>query len=315
APGTVPTGTLTALQADGAASPGTVQAIERIVSALLIDYDSWDAVPDRTRQEIERLQREWVDAKAGSWWLRRDIIWSKPNPMPESVTDRPTSAHEYVFLLTKAARYFYDVDAVREPQAQSTIDHVNSRKKHDYQGPKTKDRDGKPQFGHRIELTGRNCRSVWEISTEGFPGSHFATFPRKLVEPCLLAGTSAKGCCGKCGAPWERVVENHQDKLTGSTGNVYTPNKVGWSNVTDRTRKIVTTIGWQPTCSCDADVEPCMVLDPFLGSGTVAEVAIRHGRRFVGIELQEDYRALIEKRLAPAITAAQQGKLFELADL
>ena len=114
--------------------------------------------------------------QAEGWYLRSDIIWAKPNPMPESVTDRPTKSHEYVFLLTKKPRYFYDANAVRE----------NS---------------------HEHSTTGRNKRTVWIIPTESFPGAHFATFPTALVIPCILAGTSEKGCCPGCGAPWKRVVE------------------------------------------------------------------------------------------------------------
>jgi len=109
------------------------------------------------------------------WWLRSEIIWHKPNPMPESITDRPTSAHEKVYLLTKRAKYFYDADAVREDSI--TGDH-----------PK------------------RNCRNVWKIATRAYPEAHFATFPLALVEPCLKAGTAEKGCCPECGAPWVREV-------------------------------------------------------------------------------------------------------------
>jgi DNA modification methylase len=121
--------------------------------------------------------------QADGWWLRSDIIWSKPNPMPESVTDRPTRAHEYLFLLTKSARYFYDADAIREEHARvwdpdAPNGSINAR---------TRDASG-------IEPNpaGRNRRSVWEIATAPYAEAHFATFPPKLVEPCILAG-SAKG--------------------------------------------------------------------------------------------------------------------------
>jgi DNA modification methylase len=119
--------------------------------------------------------------QADGWYLRSDIIWSKPNPMPESVTDRPTKAHEYVFLLTKSARYFYDADAVREPHVAPAV--------------------GGPGFsfraygqaatpGERVyNEAGRNLRSVWNIPTEPFPEAHFATFPKALVEPCIKAGS------------------------------------------------------------------------------------------------------------------------------
>lgn len=135
--------------------------------------------------------------QAAGWYLRSDVIWRKPNAMPESVKDRPTRSHEYLFFLTKAERYYYDYDAVRE----------------------TND---------------RAVRSVWDINTQPFPEAHFATFPPALVEPCI------------------RLSTRHGD----------------------------------------------LVLDPFLGSGTVAQIAIEHGRPFIGIELNPEYVAIARRRIA-----------------
>ena len=152
--------------------------------------------------------------QADGWYLRSDIIWSKPNPMPESVTDRPTKAHEYLFLLSKAPRYYYDAEAVREASIGTT--------EHDLTGPgyaapgqtpntgtrKSKKPDGWATHagGHGsfhkdgreagepgMIRAGRNLRSVWTIATEPYPGAHFATFPRKLVEPCVKAGCPEGG--------------------------------------------------------------------------------------------------------------------------
>ena len=131
--------------------------------------------------------------QADRWYLRSDIIWSKPNPMPESVTDRPTCSHEYVFLLTKRERYFFDAVAVREKSAGA------------WDSAKGFSAGGKRgAAGHSFftgaethktgRQTGRNIRSVWTIPTRSFPGSHFATFPPALVEPCVKAGTSERGC-------------------------------------------------------------------------------------------------------------------------
>src|SRR5690606_31209033 len=117
------------------------------------------------------------------WYLRSDIIWHKPAPIPESVTDRPTRAHEYIFLLTKNPRYYYDAEAIAEPAVS---------------GPNV---GQKP----RMERPTRNKRSVWTIATQPYPEAHFATFPEKLVEPCILAGTSHMAC-PKCRAPWKRVT-------------------------------------------------------------------------------------------------------------
>jgi DNA modification methylase len=139
------------------------------------------------------------------WWLRQDIIWSKPNPMPESVTDRCTKAHEYIFMLTKSARYYYDSDAIKEPSVTADTRKLYAPGQVDARG-NGHDRGGGKQrrlgkrtytgFNERWNNGGegsvggvRNKRSVWEIATEAFAEAHFATFPTKLVEPCILAGS------------------------------------------------------------------------------------------------------------------------------
>ena len=136
--------------------------------------------------------------QADGWWLRSDIIWHKPNPMPESVTDRPTKSHEYVFLLTKSARYFYDADAVRERYVEPD---KNARPT-PIMGMRTGGHGslGKPRTEF-YKHGGRNRRTVWTIPTRPYSGSHFATFPPDLVEPCIKAGTSERGCCPECGKP------------------------------------------------------------------------------------------------------------------
>jgi site-specific DNA-methyltransferase (adenine-specific) len=148
--------------------------------------------------------------QADGWWLRQDIIWHKPNPMPESVTDRCTKAHEYVFLLTKSAKYHYDHAAMQEEATTGQT---------------------------------RNRRSVWTISAKPFKGAHFAVMPETLAEPCVLAGS----------APGD------------------------------------------------------LVLDPFTGSGTVAVVALRHRRRFIGTELNPEYVQLAQDRIN---AATAQGTLL-----
>jgi len=147
--------------------------------------------------------------QADGWWLRQDIIWQKPNPIPESVTDRCTKAHEYVFLLTKAARYFYDAEAVKEPSVDpESLAGRNKRNDQKFVGqPMSDTRSGFSKIEQgKLYLT-RNRRSVWTIATEAFAEAHFATFPTTLVEPCVKAGTSEHGCCPVCGAPWVRVVK------------------------------------------------------------------------------------------------------------
>jgi site-specific DNA-methyltransferase (cytosine-N4-specific) len=121
------------------------------------------------------------------WWLRSDIIWHKPNPMPESVTDRPTRAHEYLFLLSKSANYYYDADAIREPHAGFRKSGPNAMRGQVEIRPRGNLQSVTEQSYHP---GGRNKRSVWTIATAPYPEAHFATFPEALVEPCILAGTA-----------------------------------------------------------------------------------------------------------------------------
>jgi len=137
--------------------------------------------------------------QADGWYLRQDIIWHKPNPMPESVTDRCTKAHEYVFLLSKSERYYFDGDAIRQPHAPKSLTHRGGGKA----AGKTGQQDGlgkvaSGNFGNwnkprTIDPRGANRRSVWTINTKPFKGAHFATFPTELVLPCVLAGCPASG--------------------------------------------------------------------------------------------------------------------------
>jgi len=196
--------------------------------------------------------------QADGWFLRSDIIWHKPNPMPESVTDRPTKSHEYIFLMSKSARYHYDADAIREAHTS-----WNGVTRDDYRGGK-----GDERFGFDLAPTGgvlpsgrkeahatgtrsganlssaysggppgnpkgRNKRSVWTVTTRPYKGAHFATFPPKLIEPCILAG-----------APRGAVV-----------------------------------------------------LDPFAGAGTTGLVSVRLGRSFCGVELNPVYAEMARKRI------------------
>jgi len=141
--------------------------------------------------------------QADGWWLRSDIIWSKPNPMPESVTDRPTSAHEHVFLLAKSARYFFDAEAVRESIESGSSDIKKMIEGKDRIGGKHKTLDDPlaraskhTNMGRKRTVgdpSGRNIRNVWEIATAPFPEAHFATFPPRLVEPCIKAGCPKGG--------------------------------------------------------------------------------------------------------------------------
>jgi DNA modification methylase len=164
--------------------------------------------------------------QADGWYLRQDIIWHKPNPMPESVTDRCTKAHEYIFLLSKSSRYYYDIDAMKEKAVKGD----SGAGARNYTGINGRERLTQSESS-RIE--GRNRRSVWTIATQPYPGAHFAAFPPDLIRPCIQAGCPLSG----------------------------------------------------------------LVLDPFGGSGTTAQVAIQEGRNAVIIELNPKYVELARKRI------------------
>jgi DNA modification methylase len=238
--------------------------------------------------------------QSDGWYLRSDIIWHKPNCMPESVEDRPTTAHEHIFLLAKSERYYYDADAIREPgqewSGQSGTFARSNGKATLLTVP------GQEHVSHRINRddrvpAGRNKRSVWTVATMPYNQAHFAVFPAKLIEPCILAGSSPRAC-EHCGAPWERVTEVERAEATNNHQRFGSHVKAG----ANRQYQVViskNTTGWQPTCPCTQEgTGRCVVLDPFVGAGTVALVAIRHVRDWLGVELNPDYIKLAEKRIA-----------------
>ncbi len=236
------------------------------------------------------------------WILRQDCIWNKLNAMPESVTDRPTTAHEHIFLLTKNERYFYDAQAIAEPAVRpGDIQTFGGTKGRNYT-PSESDpnyRYGKEQWGRTIECGSvRNKRSVWMVASQGYPDAHFATMPPKLVEPCILAGTSPR-TCEHCGTPWQRIIVptghiNKRETAHAPHSNPTKTDSTGWAH----TKRV--TDQWQPNCKCPNNTGggKGIVLDPFIGSGTVAMVALQHNRNYLGIELNPDYIDLAKKRIA-----------------
>jgi DNA modification methylase len=165
------------------------------------------------------------------WYLRQDIIWAKPNPMPESVTDRCTKSHEYIFLLSKSAKYFFDNEAIREAVVAENV-RFGGNKYGDSDDPKHATKSGNVYEPSET----RNKRDVWTVTTSRYADAHFATYPPELILPCILAGSR----------------------------------------------------------------EGDLVLDPFSGSGTTGDVALRFGRNYVGCELNPEYALLSEKRLTDA---------------
>lgn len=148
--------------------------------------------------------------QADGWWLRQDIVWHKPNPMPESVEDRCTRAHEYIFMLTKKPHYYYDHEAVKEP-AQNWGTRDRSEMREGTTDPKLKHHGLKGKEWE--ENPTKNKRSVWTVNTKGYKGAHFAVYPEDLVRPCVLAGTSEGGCCSECGSPFERQTVDPTEGL------------------------------------------------------------------------------------------------------
>lgn len=206
--------------------------------------------------------------QADGWYLQIENIWFKDNPMPESVRDRPTKAHEQVFLLSKKSRYFCDMLAIAEPSVYPT----------------------------------RNRRSVWRIAVGGYSGNHYATFPPDLPELCIKAGTSERGCCPKCGSPWKRIVQRTSMQVRpGPSRAARSQNGQLRTQVNGTMTKppLAETVGWQPSCKCDAGSPiPCTVLDPFGGAGTTGLVADRLGRDAILIELNEEYATEARRRIA-----------------
>ncbi len=178
--------------------------------------------------------------QADGWYLRSDIIWNKPNSMPESVTDRPTKAHEYIFLMSKSGKYYYDHEAIKEQNTDLERTNYKPGPRAYKEGntsqcadKRTRRNDGFEKYAQGTICEGRNKRSVWNVATKPYLGAHFAVFPPELIEPCILAGTK----------------------------------------------------------------EGDIVIDPFSGSGTVGQVCKKHKRRYIGIELNEEYLKLSPDRI------------------
>jgi DNA modification methylase len=248
------------------------------------------------------------------WILRSEIIWAKGlsfcseysgSVMPESVNDRPSRAHEQIFLLTKEPHYFYDMEAIREPNSTLWPESWGDHKRNKVVG-RTADTEHTKEEDEKYRHGGRNVRSVWAIPLQPFPEAHFAVFPEALVTPCIKAGTSEHGVCSKCGSPYERIVEkidsSEHKKEPEDEGphwdfDGYPKGKEDTVEDTIEHR----TVGWDQTCKCKgASIIPATVLDPFGGSGTTALVAHTLDRNSISIELNPKYCDLQEKRLRDA---------------
>lgn len=248
------------------------------------------------------------------WWLRSMMPWIKRAAMPESCQDRPTSAVEYVLLLSKSARYFYDTEAVRqvgtEPE-RIRHDRIGGANGHlvrhseggIMRGSATRQFRNSDFFFSSLGLLLNEDGEplALDVNPKGFPGAHFATFPPDLVSPLIAAGTSERGVCSECGAPWTRVVEREEGEPESYRGNRFDRGKTAvhqLERAQQGSRGYRVAVGWQPTCNHDADLVPATVLDPFAGSGTVGLVAHRMGRHTVLIDLNPEYCEMMRERLA-----------------
>lgn len=230
------------------------------------------------------------------WWLRADNIISKSNPMPESVLDRTTRSHEYFFHLTKSAKYYYDSHAIME--RQETPMEGAGNQAFGAKGGKAEQVYGAKVSGDNWNPTGRrNKRSVMRVSTKPFKEAHFATYNPTWISPWILSGTSERGACAECLAPYKRVIkhESHYDKREPAHAPLSADSKVdssGWEPPT------VTEMGWEPTCDHkDAPIAPCVIFDPFMGSGTTGMVAAMYGRSYIGTELNPVYAEMAQRRI------------------
>lgn len=238
------------------------------------------------------------------WYWRSDAVWSKAggncpkchhrmekgSSLPEPVKDRFARAHEYVFLLAKSKKYYFDDEAVKEP-------HTSAKR-----------------------------RDVFYISSQNFRGAHYATMPEALAKICVLGGTSEHGACARCQAPYKRVTskgapDTSAQKKAGSDakGEYHGKNTKDYDShkaqkPSDVKRRIlagmrkITTTGWEQTCKCElpGDPVPCVVMDPFSGAATTGAVAVKHGRKYIGIELVEENNENIAK---PRLETAVANKL------
>ena len=268
--------------------------------------------------------------QADGWYLRSEIIWHKRNGMPESVRDRPSKAHEQLFLLTKSRRYFYDGLAVAEPVVRGAAGSSFLEGKTGVNG------DGRNSLRPRDDASIKNARDVWSLSLEGYKGAHFAVMPSELVRRCLRSGTSERGCCSACGKPWRRLTEknrvptrpgtsskvNRASAFEASPYNGHSGDVVGNRDPHRHCTEIVT-VGWEAACACGGEPVRCRTLDPFGGSGTVGQVAAWLGLDATLIELNAAYLPLIEERVKtlprcakvkqekPATLIAEPMPLFE----
>ncbi|HQV53978.1 MAG TPA: site-specific DNA-methyltransferase [Chitinophagaceae bacterium] len=317
-------GTLWLNLGDSYAAARGYQVVQSINGDYKIDEEKFGNRPAKVPKGLKAkdlIGIPWMVAfalRSAGWYLRQDIIWHKPNPMPESVTDRCTKSHEYIFLLSKSSKYYYDIDAIRTEQDPASLKRLergwNGNGDRGYpNGPQNHIKDYMGKSKEEIELlSGANKRSVWSVTTKPYSDAHFATFPEELIVDCIKAGSSEHGCCSSCGKSWERdiiksgqqvFIEEKEDqgrmKASGQIATDTSRRKQmsGQKHAEHKRNNPDKDNGWKANCDCNAPVVPSIILDPFMGAGTTAVVAKKLNRNYIGFELNPDYIKIANKRL------------------
>jgi len=272
--------------------------------------ESTDA-PDPRGEKFSRKNKMLVPHRVAialqddGWVVRNDVTWVKPNPMPSSVKDRLNTTTQQVFHLTPKPDYWYDLDAIREEHAEVSHERMKQgATNHETTWGMNDDFD-EDKLCHPA---GKNPGDVFEVTTKPFPEAHFAVYPPELCEKPIKA-TCPPTVCAACGSPYEREVERESIEDAGRSDDAQYVQS-GTREEKDAHRQLggnyqgalenrdVEMKGWQQTCDCDTDAtEAGIALDPFAGAGTTALVAKDLGRRFVGIDLNDEYVAMAQKRL------------------
>ena len=314
-----PSGTVWLNLGDTYAANRTWQA-DQTIATTPNGYEAGSRVPPglKSKDLVGIPWRVAFALQAAGWYLRSDVIWAKPNPMPESVTDRPTKAHEYVFMLTKAPRYYFDSFAVREPISESmqrAIDrgpraaagqnmerYATWQARSDLFGGDSANALFASADGLSRAAAGRNVRTVWTMAPQPYPGTHFAVFPPELPERCIKASSSEHGVCPECGTPWVRQVELERvprpERLWTAKEN---PDRQDEGHPETKWTRATST-GWAAGCPHGLDPVPATILDPFGGTGTVGLAANRLSRRAILVDLNPTY-------LRQSLTRAAQTPL------
>ena len=281
----------------------TVKVFETFKTKLKETATIWWNVGDSYKDKNLLMipNRVAIALQMAGWYIRSEIIWHKPNPMPESTKDRPTSAHEKIWLITKNKKYYYDADAIKEPFAQGTHLRYHNQKDilKNQKGSFVAHAGKKSNGAMKPVISGvkRNKRNVWTVTAKPFKDAHFATFPKDLIEPCIKAGCPEKVCV-KCGKPQVKELyrdvetkEVHRNVRKGNGDRAIGGQYTKWMQENPYKIRI------KPSCDCNADFKPGVVLDPFGGAGTTGIVAKSLNRQAILIELNPEYIEIAQNRM------------------